>query len=98
MHKTEEKNLFDSSPLKQNEPEMILFSFLLLSKLMAKSNSKHKTQCPSKVPVEWLKGPSTTSEVVTLAGKCVVDVTLIRISGLLSLTSLKFSLYAAALC
>lgn len=86
-----EKSLSDSSPLEQNGPKRILFCFLVLSKLMAKINLKHKTYRPSKVPVERLKGPSTnTSEVLTIAGKCVDDVTLIRISGLLYLWNSLF--------
>lgn len=73
----------DSSPPEQNEPKIILFCFLLFCKVMAKINSQHKTQSSSKVPVERLRGPSTnTSEVLMLAGKCLVSVTLIRIRGL----------------
>lgn len=51
-----EKRLSDSSVLGQKEPKNNLFWFLLLYNLMAKIDSKHKTQeCPSKVPVERLK-------------------------------------------
>lgn len=87
MHNTEgkkkKKSSADASPPEQNEPKMILFCFLLFCKVMAKINSQHKTQSSSKVPVERLKGPSTnTSEVLMLAGKCLVSVTLIRIRGL----------------
>lgn len=86
MHNTEggKKSSSDSSPPEQNEPKIILFRFLLFCKVMAKINSQHKTQSSSKVPVERLKGPSTnTSEVLMLAGKCLVGVTLIRIRGLI---------------
>lgn len=94
VHNRGKKRLSDSSVLGQKEPKNILFWFLLLSNLMAKIDSKHKTQeCPSKVPDERLRAqtPGGWVQEGDLNQKCVVGVGLIRTRGLSSVTSLKFS-------